>query len=135
MMGIILEQAETAMKAAKVKAVEIDTLINIAIADAGANVVAFVRMDGARPRSANVTQKKTNTARYLTTPSGDIGKLSQSGGSLYNIEHFNGGLISFPGGIPVKIRMVAPSACRAAPSKMTILLRRLMWMPLAETGD
>ena len=33
---------------------------------------------------------------------GVIGSLSQPGGSLYNIEHYNGGLISFPGGVPVK---------------------------------
>jgi uncharacterized protein GlcG (DUF336 family) len=33
---------------------------------------------------------------------GEIGKLSQPGGPLYNIEHSNGGLISFPGGVPIK---------------------------------
>ena len=33
---------------------------------------------------------------------GVIGSLSQPGGSLYNIEHYNGGLINFPGGVPVK---------------------------------
>jgi uncharacterized protein GlcG (DUF336 family) len=33
---------------------------------------------------------------------GEIGKLSQPGGPLYNIEHSNGGLITFPGGIPLK---------------------------------
>ena len=34
-------------------------------------------------------------------PTGAIGELSQPGGSLFNIEHSNGGLISFPGGLPV----------------------------------
>ena len=33
---------------------------------------------------------------------GIVGELSQPGGSLYNIEHSNGGLITFPGGVPVK---------------------------------
>ena len=33
---------------------------------------------------------------------GDIGQLSQPGGPLFNIEHSNGGLITFPGGIPIK---------------------------------
>jgi uncharacterized protein GlcG (DUF336 family) len=28
--------------------------------------------------------------------------LSQPGGALYNIEHSNGGLITFPGGVPIK---------------------------------
>ena len=35
-------------------------------------------------------------------PTGDIGGLSQPGGSLYNIEHSNDGLITFPGGLPLK---------------------------------
>jgi uncharacterized protein GlcG (DUF336 family) len=34
--------------------------------------------------------------------SGELGKLSQPGGSLYNIEHSNGGLITFPGGVIIK---------------------------------
>ncbi len=33
---------------------------------------------------------------------GEIGKLSQPGGALYNIEHSNNGLITFPGGVPIK---------------------------------
>lgn len=35
-------------------------------------------------------------------PTGDLGKASQPGGPLYNIEHSNGGLITFPGGLPIK---------------------------------
>jgi uncharacterized protein GlcG (DUF336 family) len=34
---------------------------------------------------------------------GDIGALSQPGGPLYNIEVSNTGLITFPGGIPLKL--------------------------------
>ena len=33
---------------------------------------------------------------------GVIGTLSQPGGPLYGIEHSNGGLITFPGGVPLK---------------------------------
>jgi uncharacterized protein GlcG (DUF336 family) len=32
----------------------------------------------------------------------DLGALSQPGGPLYNIEVSNGGLITFPGGIPLR---------------------------------
>ncbi len=101
-MGITLDQAEAAIKAAKDKAVEINTLMNIAVVDAGANVVAFVRMDGAWLGSADIAQKKARTARYFDMPTGELGKLSQPGGPLYNIEHSNGGLITFPGGLPIK---------------------------------
>jgi uncharacterized protein GlcG (DUF336 family) len=34
--------------------------------------------------------------------SGEVGKLSQPGGPLFGIEHSNGGLISFPGGVVLK---------------------------------
>ncbi len=100
-MGITLDQAEAAIKAAKTKAVEINTLMNIAVVDAGANVVAFVRMDGAWLGSADIAEKKARTARYFDMPTGELGKLSQPGGPLYNIEHANGGLITFPGGLPI----------------------------------
>ena len=46
--------------------------------------------------------KKAKTARFFDMNTGQIGALSQPGGSLYNIEHSNGGLITFPGGVPVK---------------------------------
>lgn len=101
-MGITLEQAEAAIQAAKAKAVEIDTLMNISVVDAGANLVAFARMDGAWLGSLDISQKKARTARYFDMPTGVIGTLSQPGGSLYHIEHSNGGLITFPGGIPIK---------------------------------
>lgn len=102
MMNITLEQAEKIIAAAKKKATEIDTKMNICVVDAGANQVAFVRMDGAWLGSADIAIKKAKTARFFDMPTGEIGKLSQPGESLYNIEHSNGGLISFPGGIPLK---------------------------------
>lgn len=101
-MNITLEQAEKAIAAAKGKAKEIDTKMNIAIVDAGANLVAFARMDGAWLGSLDISIKKAKTARYFDMNSGSIGELSQPGGSLYNIEHSNNGLITFPGGIPLK---------------------------------
>ncbi|WP_194850796.1 GlcG/HbpS family heme-binding protein [Nonlabens antarcticus] len=101
-MNITLQQAETIIEKAKAKANEIDTKMNISVVDAGANQVAFVRMDGAWLGSADIALKKAKTARYFDMPSGEIGKLSQPGESLFNIEHSNGGLISFPGGIPLK---------------------------------
>lgn len=101
-MNITLEQAETAIQAAKARAKEIDTLMNIAVVDAGANLIAFAHMDGAWLGSIDISQRKARTARYFNMDSGEIGKLSQPGGPLYNIEHSNGGLITFPGGICIK---------------------------------
>lgn len=101
-MNITLEQAEAAVKAAKEKAKELDTLMDIAVVDAGTNLTAFARMDGAWIGSIDISMKKARTARYFNMNTGDIGALSQPGGALYNIEHSNGGLITFPGGVPIK---------------------------------
>ena len=101
-MNITLAQAEKMISVAKEKSVAIDTKMNIAVVDAGANLVAFARMDGAWLGSLDIAIKKAKTARFFDMNTGVIGELSQPGGALYNIEHSNNGLITFPGGVPVK---------------------------------
>jgi len=101
-MNITLEQAEKIITVAKAKSTSIDTKMNIAIVDAGANLVAFGRMDGAWLGSLDISIKKAKTARYFDMPTGIIGTLSQPGEPLFNIEHSNDGLITFPGGVPIK---------------------------------
>ena len=101
-MGITLEQAEAAIKAAKARSKKLKVLMNIAVVDSGANLVAFAKMDNAWLGSIDISIKKAKTARYFNFPTGEIGKLSQPGGPLFNIEHSNGGLITFPGGVPIK---------------------------------
>jgi len=101
-MNITLAQAEAAIKAAKEKSKSIGTLMNIAVVDAGANLIAFAHEDDAWLGSIDISQRKARTARYFNMPTGEIGKLSQPGGPLYNIEHSNGGLITFPGGVVIK---------------------------------
>lgn len=101
-MNINLSQAEKIIAAAKEKAIALETKMNIAIVDAGANLVAFVRMDGAWLGSLDIAIKKAKTARLFDMNTGEIGALSQPGGALYNIEHSNAGLITFPGGVPIK---------------------------------
>ncbi|CAN5604578.1 heme-binding protein [soil metagenome] len=101
-MNITLAQAEKIISAAKEKATAIDTKMNIAVVDAGANLVGFARMDGAWLGSLDISIKKAKTARFFDMNTGLIGELSQPGGPLYNIEHSNNGLITFPGGVPIK---------------------------------
>jgi uncharacterized protein GlcG (DUF336 family) len=101
-MSVTLKQAESLSEAAKEKAKAIGVPMNIAIVDEGANLVSFHRMDNAWLGSIDIAIKKAKTARFFDMNSGEIGKLSQPGGPLYNIEHSNGGLISFPGGVVLK---------------------------------
>ena len=98
---ISLEQANAVVAAAIEKAAAIDTKMDIAVVDAGGNLKAFARMDGAWLGSIDIAMKKARTARWFDMPTGAIGGLSQPGGPLYNIEHSNGGLITFPGGVPI----------------------------------
>ena len=98
---ITLADARRIIAAAEKKATEIGQPMNIAVADGGGNVVAHVRMDGAWLGSIDISIKKAKTARFFDMPTGAVGNLSQPGGSLYNIEHSNGGLITFPGGVPL----------------------------------
>lgn len=96
--------AETAiamLTAAIQKSNDLGVKMNIAVVDAGSNLKAFHRMDGAWLGSVDIACKKAKTARFFDMPTGAIGDLSQPGGPLYNIEHSNAGLISFPGGLPV----------------------------------
>lgn len=100
--GITLDQANAIVKAAQAKALKQGTLMNIAVVDAGANLTAFVRMDGAFIGSIDISIKKAKTARLFNMPTGKLGELAQPGKPLYNIEFSNNGLITFPGGVPLK---------------------------------
>lgn len=101
---LTLEAAERILAAAKKKAAEINTKMDIAVVDSGGNLKAFVRMDGAWLGSVDIAQRKARTARWFDMDTGEIGKLSQPGGPLFGIEHSNGGLITFAGGVPLKNR-------------------------------
>lgn len=96
------EGALKAVLAAKKEAEKLDVLVNIAVVDAGANLKSFIRMDESFLGSIDIAIKKAKTSRYFDIATGDLGKLSQPGGIIYNIELSNDGLMTFPGGVPIK---------------------------------
>ncbi len=100
-MHVTISDAEIAIEAARKRAIELGTEMCIAIVDSGANLKAFHRMDDAWVGSIDIAIKKAKTAVLFGMPTGQIGKLSQPGGSLFGIEHSNEGLITFPGGLPI----------------------------------
>ena len=102
MADITLTQAQQAVDASLNKAKEMGVKMDIAVVDVGANLKLFARMDGAWLGSIDISQKKARTARWFDMPTGNLGELSQPGGPLFNIEHSNNGLITFPGGLPLK---------------------------------
>jgi len=101
-MNITLKQAQQVIDAAIKKSQELGTKMDIAVIDSGINLTAFAREDGAWLGSIDIAIKKAKTARFFNMDTGTIGSLSQPGGALFNIEHSNGGLISFPGGVCIK---------------------------------
>ena len=101
-MNITLAQAEKAIAAAKKKAVELNTKMDICIVDAGSNLVAFARMDGAWIGSIDISFKKAKTSAWFTMDTAALVGAVQPGAALFQIEHSNGGLITFPGGVVIK---------------------------------
>src|SRR5437773_11502379 len=99
---LTVEASETIVGAARKKAAQLKTRMDIAVVDAGGNLKAFARMDGAWLGSIDISIRKARTARWFDMNTGEIGKLSQPGGPLYGIEHSNDGLIKFTGGGPLK---------------------------------
>jgi uncharacterized protein GlcG (DUF336 family) len=69
---ITLEVARNVIAAAERKAREIEQPMNIAVADAGGNIVAHVRMDGAWIGSIDISMKKAFTSRAFDISTKDL---------------------------------------------------------------
>ena len=68
----------------------------------GGTILGLVIGIGAWLGSIDIAVTKARTARYFDLPTEALGELSQPGGPLYGIEVSNGGLITFPGGLPLQ---------------------------------
>ena len=100
---VTLQDAKRVISAAEQKAMEIGQPQNIAVVDAGGNLVAHVRMDKAWIGSIDIAIKKAFTARAFDIPTKDLGKLAQPGEPFYGIHASNDGKVMiFAGGIPLK---------------------------------
>ncbi len=99
---VSLASAQRVIDAAIKKADAMGLKMNVAVVDAGANLKAFVRMDGAFLGSADIAMKKAKTSRMFDAPTGALGALTQPGAPLFGVEVSNGGLITFAGGLPLK---------------------------------
>jgi uncharacterized protein GlcG (DUF336 family) len=99
---LTLAQAQIAIDAALAKAKEQGTLMDIAVVDAGGNLKAFVRMDGAFLASIDISIKKAKSARGLNMSTGTLHDLAVQGQELYGIEVTNDGMVIFGGGELIK---------------------------------
>lgn len=100
---ITLNDARNIIAAAEAKAEEIGQPMNIAVVDAGGNLVAHVRMDNAWIGSVNISINKAWTSRAFDISTKDLGENSQPNDQFYGINASNGGKVMiFAGGIPLK---------------------------------
>ncbi|MBL8205404.1 MAG: heme-binding protein [Blastocatellia bacterium] len=100
---ITLNDARRIIAAAEQKAEEIGQPMNIAVADAGGNLISHVRMDGAWIGSIDISIKKAYTSRAFDIATKDLAEHSQSGNQFFGIHASNDGKIMiFAGGIPLK---------------------------------
>ena len=100
---VTLADARRIIAAAEEKAKQIKQPMNIAVADAGGNLVAHVRMDDAWIGSIDISINKAFTARAFDIQTKDLAQFSQSGGQFFGIHASNHGKIMiFAGGVPLK---------------------------------
>lgn len=100
---LTLEDARRVIAAAEKEAASQGQPMNIAVVDAGGNLVAHVRMDNAWIGSIDISINKAFTARAFDLPTKDLAKESQSGEQFFGIHATNGGrIVIFAGGIPFK---------------------------------
>ncbi|MCG2624466.1 heme-binding protein [Arthrobacter sp. I2-34] len=100
---VTLEDARTVIAAAEAKAAEIGQPMNIAVADAGGNLVSHVRMDGAWIGSIDISINKAFTSRAFDVATKDLGDNSQPNQQFYGIHASNHGRIMiFAGGLPLR---------------------------------
>src|SRR6202142_1020321 len=100
---IALADARRVIAAAEKKAGEVGQPMNIAVVDAGGNLVAHVRMDKAWIGSVDISINKAWTSRAFDIPTKSLAEHSQSGGQFFGIHASNHGRVMiFAGGIPLK---------------------------------
>jgi uncharacterized protein GlcG (DUF336 family) len=102
MTSLSLAEARTVISAAERRAEEIGQPMNIAVVDAGGNLVSHVRMDGAWIGSIDISINKAFTSRAFDIQTKDLGDNAQPGNQFYGIHASNHGKIMiFAGGIPL----------------------------------
>ncbi|MCW2135064.1 GlcG/HbpS family heme-binding protein [Arthrobacter sp. VKM Ac-2550] len=102
MNALTLADARSIIAAAEARAEEIGQPMNIAVVDAGGNLISHVRMDGAWLGSIDISINKAFTSRAFDIQTKDLGDNSQPGNQFYGIHASNQGRIMiFAGGVPL----------------------------------
>lgn len=76
--------------------------VNISVVDHAAHLAGFLRMDGAILGAVDVAHRKARTAALFEADSASLAGAAHPSGASYMVEHSNGGLITFGGGVVVR---------------------------------
>lgn len=102
MSALTLADARTIIAAAEGKADEIGQPMNIAVVDAGGNLITHVRQDGAWIGSIDISISKAWTSNAFDIQTKDLGDNSQPTQQFFGIHTTNGGKVAiFAGGVPL----------------------------------
>lgn len=102
--SLTLDDTKRMLSAAEAKVASLEIAYNIAVVDAGGNLLAFVRQD-ALIGNIDLAIDKAVTARLFDKTTLDLGGLAQSGRPLFGIQESNAGkVVIFGGGIPVVLK-------------------------------
>lgn len=100
-MTLTIVQADAMIAAGTARADAIGVAANIAVLDAAAHLKGFARMDGAVLGSIDVAIGKARTSALFQLRSDAVWDYCRPGAPAPNLEASNGGLMPFPGGLPV----------------------------------
>ena len=101
-MNISLDESLDLIDAAKKLAKKIKVPMVIAVVDAGGNLVAQQRMDGALLVSVDISRNKAYSAVAIKIPTHELAVIAQPGQPLFGIHNTDGGrIVIFGGGFPL----------------------------------
>jgi uncharacterized protein GlcG (DUF336 family) len=99
---ILSSQAEALIRAATAEAARLAVAVSVAVLDAGGQIKAFSRMDGAWLGSIDVAIKKARTSVLFEAETQVIWEVCRPGAQAHGLESTNDGLVTFAGGIPLR---------------------------------
>ncbi len=101
--SLTLAEARALIAAGEKQAQQLGIPYNIAVVDAGGNLISHIRMDGAWLGSIDISIDKAWTARAFDMATQDLATMAQSGKPLFGINSTNHDrVVIFAGGMPVK---------------------------------
>lgn len=101
-MQVTSHQAQVILDGAAAKAGSLGLPVVIAVLDAGTHLKAFRRMDGAILASVDIAIGKARTAALFQANSEAVWEYCKPGAPAPGLQHTNGGLATFGGGIPLR---------------------------------